>query len=51
MLEKVLLPHQLEKLKSEDKYLTTPDFVNYREPISEIPESDDEEETLDGPME
>ncbi|CAJ0907748.1 1321_t:CDS:2 [Entrophospora sp. SA101] len=28
MLEKVLLPHQLEKLKSEDKYLTTPDFIN-----------------------
>src|SRR6185312_1415211 len=51
MLEKVLLPHQLEKLKSEDKYLTTSDFVNYREPISEILESDGEEEMLDDPME
>ncbi|CAH1765325.1 1303_t:CDS:2 [Entrophospora sp. SA101] len=37
MLEKVLLPHQLEKLKSEDKYLgakhpasqTTLDFINH----------------------
>ncbi|CAG8636931.1 3159_t:CDS:2, partial [Paraglomus brasilianum] len=28
-----------------------PDFINYREPISEIPESDGEEETLDDPME
>ncbi|CAG8686044.1 4295_t:CDS:1, partial [Dentiscutata heterogama] len=37
MLEKVLLPHQLEKLKSENKNLTTPDFMNYREPAPEIP--------------
>jgi len=27
-----------------------PDFINYREPISKIPESDGEEETLDDPM-
>ncbi|CAJ0918745.1 6662_t:CDS:2 [Entrophospora sp. SA101] len=30
---------------------TSPDFVNYREPILEIPESDGEEETLNDPME
>ncbi|CAH1769694.1 4228_t:CDS:2, partial [Entrophospora sp. SA101] len=51
MLEKVLLPHQLEKLKPENKNLAIPDFVNYREPILEIPESDGEEETLNDPME
>ena len=59
MLEKVLLPHQLEKLKPENKNLAIPDFtaeqgtscLNHREPISEIPESDDEEETLNDPME
>ncbi|CAG8634663.1 8186_t:CDS:2 [Paraglomus brasilianum] len=28
-----------------------PDFINYREPAPEIPESDDEEETLNDPME
>ncbi|CAG8853808.1 45058_t:CDS:1, partial [Gigaspora margarita] len=28
MLEKVLLPHQLEKLKPENKNLTIPDFTN-----------------------
>ncbi|CAJ0764535.1 8258_t:CDS:2, partial [Entrophospora sp. SA101] len=28
-----------------------PDFINYREPTPEIPESDDEEETLNDPME
>ncbi|CAG8563147.1 1453_t:CDS:10 [Cetraspora pellucida] len=41
---------QLEKLKSETKNLTTPDFTNYREPASEIPESE-EKETLDDPIE
>ncbi|CAG8829709.1 3525_t:CDS:2, partial [Cetraspora pellucida] len=41
---------QLEKLKSENKNLTTPDFTNYRKPASEIPESE-EEETLDNPIE
>src|SRR5438128_12055263 len=51
MLEKVLLPHQLEKLKSEDKYLSIPDFTNHRDPIPAIPDSDEEDETLDDPME
>src|SRR5947209_4890112 len=51
ILEKVLLPHQLEKLKSEDKYLSIPDFTNHRDPTTEIPESDDEEEMLNDPME
>ncbi|CAG8635416.1 1572_t:CDS:2 [Paraglomus brasilianum] len=50
MLEKVLLPHQLEKLKSGDKYLFIPDFTNRRDPIPAIPDSEDEE-TLDDPME
>jgi hypothetical protein len=49
MLEKVFLPHQLEKLKSDDKRL--PDFTNHREQAPEIPDSDGEEETLDDPME
>ena len=31
--------------------ITQPDFINYREPAPEIPESDDEEETLNDPME
>jgi len=51
MLEKVLLLHQLEKLKSEDKYLSIPYFTNHRDPISAIPDSDGEEETLEDPME
>ena len=51
MLEKVLLPHQLEKLKPENKNLAIPDFTNHRDPIPAIPDSDGEEETLDDPME
>ena len=51
MLEKVLLPHQLKKLRSEDKCLTISDFINHREPTPEIPDSDREKETLDDPIE
>jgi hypothetical protein len=51
MLEKVLLPHQLEKLKPENKNLTIPDFTNYRNTAPETPDSDGEEETLEDPME
>ena len=51
MLEKVLLLHQLEKLKPENKNLAIPDFTNHRDLIPAIPDSDGEEETLDDPME
>ncbi|CAG8655610.1 7284_t:CDS:2, partial [Paraglomus brasilianum] len=51
MLEKVLLPHQIERLKFEDKYLSIPDFTNHREPSPQIPDSDGEEDILDDPME
>ena len=31
--------------------IVQPDFINYREPVPDIPDSDGEEETLDDPME
>ncbi|RIB12373.1 hypothetical protein C2G38_2200862 [Gigaspora rosea] len=51
MLEKVLLPYQLEKLKPENKNLTIPDFINHRELVPKISESDGEENIIDNPME
>ncbi|CAJ0864240.1 15516_t:CDS:10 [Entrophospora sp. SA101] len=42
MLEKVLLPHQLEKLKSEDKYLAQDDKSSVSDQISQEAECDED---------
>ncbi|CAG8624955.1 5240_t:CDS:2 [Paraglomus brasilianum] len=48
-------PEVIETIKNNinntNLSIAKPDFINYREPAPEIPESDDEEETLNDPME
>ena len=48
-------PEVIETIKNNinnmNVSITQPDFINFREPAPEIPESDDEEETLNDPME
>jgi len=48
-------PEVIETIKNNinnmNVSITQPDFINFREPAPEIPESDGEDETLDDPME
>ena len=63
LLDGIAPPEWIEKLKAKIENLLNnntrstirstqkPNFINYREPVPAIPDSEEEEETLDDPME